>query len=65
MHIHFISTLTPEDEDRLAVVIEETVKALLSTLPLSYKLRIETAGRRRYEHEHIGARSPNLGQLRT
>jgi hypothetical protein len=62
MDIHFVSTLTPEDEDRLAVVIVETVKAMLSNLPLSYKLRIETIGHRLREHEHIGLRSTSLGE---
>ena len=62
MDIHFISTLTAEDEDRLAVMILETAKALLANLPLSYKLRVETTGHKFREHEQIGAPSANVAE---
>ncbi len=54
MDIHFISTLTPDDEDRLAVMIVEVAKGVLGTFPISYKLRVETTGHRLCEHEQIG-----------
>jgi hypothetical protein len=54
MDIHFVSTLTPEDEDRLAVMIVDTAKALLANMPVSYKLQVSTTGNRVREHEQIG-----------
>ena len=43
MDIHFISTLTPEDEDRYAPMVLAAVKALLDQMPISYAVRIVTA----------------------
>ncbi len=60
MDIHFISTLTPDDEDRLAVMIIEVAKGVLASLPISYKLRVETTGHRLCEHEQIGATGETL-----
>jgi hypothetical protein len=43
MDIHFISTLTPEDEDRYAPMVLAAVKAILEPMPISYAVRILTA----------------------
>jgi hypothetical protein len=43
MDIHFISTLTPEDEDRYAPMVLAAVKAILEPMPISYAVRIVTA----------------------
>jgi hypothetical protein len=44
VEIRFISSLTAEDEARIALALAEFVGALLDTLPLAYTLRIETVG---------------------
>jgi len=43
MEIRFISSLTPEDEARIAPVLVDLIGALLETLPVAYTLRVETA----------------------
>jgi hypothetical protein len=41
MNIRFISSLTPDDEAKLAPVLLDLIGALLDRLPLAYTLRIE------------------------
>ena len=43
MDIHFVSTLTPEDEDRYAPMVLAAVKAILEPMPITYAVRIVTA----------------------
>jgi hypothetical protein len=43
MDIHFVSTLTPEDEDRYAPMVLAAVKAILEPMPISYAVRVVTA----------------------
>ena len=43
MDIRFVSSLTPEDEERLAPVLLSLVGAVLDQLPVAYTLRIQTA----------------------
>lgn len=50
MDIHFISTLTPDDEARYAPVVLAAVRAILDHLPISYAVRIRTADGRVFEH---------------
>jgi hypothetical protein len=50
MDIHFISSLTPDDEDRLAPVILETLKPMLSLLPIAYTIRIKTSRDTVFQH---------------
>jgi hypothetical protein len=42
MEIRFVSSLTPEDEERLAQSVLELVCSFLDRLPIAYTLRIET-----------------------
>jgi hypothetical protein len=42
MEIRFVSSLTPEDEERIAQSVLELVCAFLDRLPIAYTLRIET-----------------------
>ena len=42
MNIRFISSLTDTDEDRFAHVLLKTMADLLSKMPITYFLRIET-----------------------
>ena len=50
MDIHFVSTLTPDDEERLAAMIIETAKGLLSCFPISYTLRVTATSDKVLEH---------------
>lgn len=43
MEIHLVSSLTPDDESRLAPKVLTAIGAILDALPVSYSLRIETA----------------------
>jgi hypothetical protein len=42
MEIHLVSSLTPDDESRLAPKVLAAIGAVLDGLPVSYSLRIET-----------------------
>jgi hypothetical protein len=50
MDIHFVSTLTPEDEDRYAPMVLAAVKAMLEPLPITYAVRIVTANGLAVQH---------------
>ena len=50
MDIHFISSLTPDDEDRLAPAVLEALKPMLGLLPIAYTIRIRTASNTVYQH---------------
>lgn len=54
MDIRFISSLTPDDEERLAPGIVSALSMLLDQLPLAYTFRIETAGGKVFQHAHAG-----------
>jgi hypothetical protein len=49
MNIRFVSTITPEDEDRFAPVLLGALAQILEHLPLPYAIRIETAAGRVFE----------------
>lgn len=55
MNIRFVSSLTPEDEDRLAPVVLKAIGAILDEFPIAYTLRIETASATVFQHAHTGA----------
>ena len=46
MDIRFVSTLTSEDEERVASVVLAALVALFEGLPIAYALRIETSGQK-------------------
>ena len=50
MDIHFVSTLTPEDEARYAPLVLAAVKALLDATPISYAVRIATTNGLVFQH---------------
>lgn len=50
MDIHFISSLTPDDEDRLAPALLEALKPMLGLMPIAYTIRIKTASNTVYQH---------------
>jgi hypothetical protein len=43
MEIHLVSSLTPDDESRLAPQVLAAIGSLLDGLPVAYSVRIETA----------------------
>jgi hypothetical protein len=50
MDIHFVSTLTPEDEDRYAPMVLAAVRAILEPLPITYAVRIVTTNGTAVQH---------------
>ena len=52
MDIHFVSSLTPEDEIRLAHGLLAALASLLDQAPITYTLRIEAGGSRVFHHSH-------------
>lgn len=50
MDIHFISSLTPDDEDRLAPALLEALKPMLELMPIAYTIRIRTSSNTVYQH---------------
>jgi hypothetical protein len=50
MDVHFVSTLTADDEDRYAPMVINTIRAVLDQMPISYTLRVETANARVFQH---------------
>ena len=50
MDIHFVSTLTPEDEDRYAPMVLAAVKAILEPMPIAYAVRVVTANGLAVQH---------------
>lgn len=52
MDIRFISSLTTEDEIRLAQGLLAALTSLLDRAPIAYTLRIEAGGSRVFHHGH-------------
>jgi hypothetical protein len=50
MDIRFISSLTPDDESRLAAAILAAARGLLEQFDMPYTIRIETADGRVCQH---------------
>ena len=50
MDIHFVSTLTPEDEDHYAPMVLAAVKAILEPMPITYAVRIVTTNGLAVQH---------------
>jgi hypothetical protein len=52
MNIRFISSLTADDENRLAPALLAALASVLDRLPLAYTLRFETTTGRAFQHVH-------------
>ncbi|RPJ85307.1 MAG: hypothetical protein EHM13_01485 [Acidobacteria bacterium] len=52
MEIRFISSLTPDDENRIASAVLVAVGRLLEDLPIAYMLKIETVSGAVLHHTH-------------
>lgn len=50
VHIELTSTLTTEDENRLAPAVLKALSGLLDMLPIAYLLRVETTDQNVMEH---------------
>ncbi len=50
MTVRFVSSLTPEDEARLAPVLIQVCSLMLNQLPIVYNLRVETSGDLVFQH---------------
>lgn len=61
MDIRFISSLTPDDENRLAPGLLTAIAAVLDRLPLAYTLRFETTAGLSFQHVHTPEPVPDEG----
>jgi hypothetical protein len=52
MEIRFVSSLTPDDEIRLADGLLTALISVLDRLPIAYSLRIDAGGSRVLQHSH-------------
>ena len=50
MNIRFTSSLTPEDENRLAPAVMSALSGILDLLPIAYVLQVETSDLHTYQH---------------
>jgi hypothetical protein len=58
VNIRFTSSLTPEDENRIAPVVLSALAGILDLLPIAYAIRIDTADARVYQHTGPLVESP-------
>lgn len=58
MNIRFTSSLTPDDENRIAPVVLQAISALLSALPIAYMIRIDTTDSKVYQVSGSGVGTP-------
>jgi hypothetical protein len=62
MNIRFVSSLTPEDEIRLAEGLLTAFASLLEPFPIAYTLKIEAGDCRVFRHSHAPG-DPPLARL--
>ncbi len=55
MEIHLVSSLTPEDENRLAPQMLAAIERILDRLPVTYAVRIETTCGNQIVRSHTAA----------
>ena len=55
MQIEVVSTLTSDDEDRVAEALSAWLAELLSSLPIAYALRIDTTSSRVFRRTNSDA----------
>ena len=58
VNIRFTSSLTPEDENIVALSILNAVTGVLDLLPIAYTIRVETSDSQVYQHS-----GPDLARL--
>jgi len=55
VQIHLVSSLTPDDESRLAPEVLAAIERVLETMPVSYSVRIETGSGNAIHRNHKAA----------
>jgi hypothetical protein len=60
MDIHVVSTLTSEDEDRVADALIAALAELLDGLPIAYALRVETSGTKVVQRTNLEVSDPSI-----
>jgi hypothetical protein len=60
MEIHLVSSLTPDDESRLAPRVLAAIGRVLDGLPVSYSVRIETAIGNAIHHSHKASQADEV-----
>lgn len=55
MEIRFISSLTPEDENRIATALLAAAGELLDQAPIAYTIRVATATGKVFQRSHSPA----------
>lgn len=63
MEIHLVSSLTSDDESRLAPAMLAAIGRVLERLPVSYSLRIQTAAGNAIHHNHTAPRGTSADVL--
>ncbi len=63
MEIRIVSSLTPDDESRLAAKVLAAIAGLLDGLPVSYSVRIETASGDAIHRSHNATRNTSADGL--
>ena len=58
MNIRFTSSLTPDDENRLAPIVLQAVGAILNAMPIAYVVRIDTSDSQVYQISGSGTGAP-------
>ena len=53
MDITFVSSLTSDDENRLAAALLAALGSLLDCLPIAYSIRVKTASGLTFERGHL------------
>jgi len=53
LDIRFVSTLTADDEERIAGVLLNVLVKVLADLPIAYALRIETTGAKVFQRSNM------------
>jgi hypothetical protein len=59
LEIRFVSSLTTEDEDRIAPALLTAISTLLDQFPIAYTVRIETVGSKVYQQHSLPEVPPN------
>ncbi len=58
MDIRLVSSLTPEDEARLAPALMAALTTMLDQLPIRYTVRVETTAGKTFAHDHAPVEVP-------
>jgi hypothetical protein len=64
MDIRIITSLDTDDEDRMAGATLDAIVSLLTDLPASYAVRIETGSGRVLQHTNLPGPSPRTANVR-